>query len=228
MDNAPKTKTEQAIEQIMRELDPESPRYQVLTTAKKFKSNWAELGERLVEVQRNRLYSDWGYASFDEYCSKEIHVRQQTALKLTQAFGYLKKSEPALLERDEPNKPLPDYRSIDLLREAREERGFNDEQYAALREAVIDEERSHPTIRKQFQDSVKSQQPAEEAKQDEYKAALRAARQLANALQPLPEIDARAMEAVNGLVSYLEGQVVKKAREEGPCTPPDAKPPWEE
>ena len=48
MEESPKSKGEMVIERMMEELDPASPRYQVLATAKRFKSSWVELGEKLL------------------------------------------------------------------------------------------------------------------------------------------------------------------------------------
>ncbi len=53
MDERPKSKGEAVIEQIMDDLDPTSDRYQVLATAKSFKSSWVALGEKLLEVKRS-------------------------------------------------------------------------------------------------------------------------------------------------------------------------------
>ena len=55
-----KSKSELIIEQLMRELDPTTPRYQVLAVAKQFKSSWAELGEQLLNVKNQADFQSWG------------------------------------------------------------------------------------------------------------------------------------------------------------------------
>ena len=97
MDASTKSKGEQVIEGIMKELDPGSERYGVLSSAKRFKSSWVELGEKLLEVQRRGLFREWGYDSFEDYCTREIRIKKPTAQKLTHAYRYLKKEEPELL-----------------------------------------------------------------------------------------------------------------------------------
>ena len=95
------SKGAQHIEQLMRQLPPESERYQVLATAKQFKSSWVELGEWLAKVSNKKQFSEWGFTSFEDYCTKEIRIRRQTAEKLLLAFRFLERREPSLLERKE-------------------------------------------------------------------------------------------------------------------------------
>jgi len=191
MNEAPKTSGEMHIEQLMQELDPGSERYRVLDVAKRFKSSWVELGEQLLLVNREKLFSQWGYSSFEEYCSREVRIRKPTAEKLTLAYRYLEKEEPALLARKSELKPLPDFRSIDLLRQAREEQDFPPQEYDALRHAVIEQERSLPTIRKQFREVASARSEPSQNLLHALKTALSAAQRLSGLLQELPDLDAR-------------------------------------
>jgi hypothetical protein len=204
MNDTPKTNAENHIEGIMRQVEPGSERYRVLDVARRFKSSWVELGEELLKVDKEGLYSQWGYESFEEYCQREIRIRKPTARKLTQAYRFLTKEEPQLLAERSPLKPLPDYRNIDLLRQAREERAFGDDDYAALRQTIIDEERSHPTAVKCFKNLAP---PAEDDSRDpvkDYKKALAAARRLHLALGELDEPQGRHEEALAELTVWLE------------------------
>lgn len=201
MNETPKSKGELVIERIMQELDPQSERYRILASAKQFKSSWVELGEKLLEVQQKGLFRQWGYDSFEDYCSREVRIKQPTAQKLTLAYRYLEKEEPELLARRTELKPLPDYRSIDLLRQAREELDMPAEDYANLRRTVLEEERSHPTVQKRFRE-VAGDNPADP--QLSLRHALGAARRLQNTLQPLPDLPAEFIDAVTRLVNWLE------------------------
>jgi hypothetical protein len=204
----PQSGAERHIETIMRELDPSSERYRVLDVARRFKSSWVELGQELLRVNRDGLFRQWGYESFQEYCSREIRIKQPTAQKLTRAYNYLAKEEPELLSRNAELKPLPDYRTIDLLREAREEQGFSGEQYAALRKAVLEDERSHPAVRKQFKEMAAANRSDPEAEQAERcRAALAAARRLDNCLQPLQDLAGSFLGELSGLIALLQEQV---------------------
>ena len=152
MRNTPKTKGELVIEQIMQQLDPASPRYRVLTVARQFKSSWVELGEQLSLVRSAGEYSSWGYGSFDDYCREEVRIKKDTAYKLTGAYNFLAKEEPEILSRSRELLPIPDYRSIDMLRQAREDQQLSEEHFQLLRDTVIEKERSHPTVAKQFRE----------------------------------------------------------------------------
>lgn len=213
MEQEKKSKGEQVIEQLMAQLDPESERYRVLAVAKRFKSTWVELGEQLLKVNRDGLFHAWGYDSFADYCSKEVRIRKPTAEKLTLAYRYLEQEEPQLLARSAELKPLPDYRSVDLLRQAREEQQLPPEQYAELRKAVIDDERSHPTVLKRFREATAPLHPAEEENRQALQSALAAARRLAVALKALPEFSGKHADPVVQLIALFEERL--KAGEKG-------------
>jgi hypothetical protein len=206
MNDNPKSKGELVIERIMQELDPASPRYQVLATARRFKSSWVELGEKLLQIQKQGQFREWGYDSFEDYCSREIRIKKPTAQKLTLAYRYLEKDEPELLVRQTELKPLPDYRSVELLRQAREEKSFSEDEYAELRRAVIEEERSHPTILKRFKEVAASR---DEGPDQVHlgKTALAAARRLESALRPLADLPPAFQEELVRLIACLEERV---------------------
>jgi len=63
-----------------------------------------------------------------------------------------------VLERKE-ERPLPDFRSVDLLRQAREEQAFSPADYNDLRRTVLEEDRSHPTAARQFATCCRSISP---------------------------------------------------------------------
>lgn len=212
MDDPKQTKGEQHIEQLMQSLDPSSERYRVLDSARQFKASWVELGEQLVAVNRNSLFSTWGYSTFEEYCSREIRIRKQTAQKLTLAFGYLQRREPALLDKGEL-RPAPDYRSVDLLRRAEEEERFSDEEFSGLRQAIIEEGRSLPTVQKKFRESVQAKQSLKESELQTVKAALSAAKRLESCLTALPETGREIRPQLADLIREL-GLTVELSKDE--------------
>jgi len=211
-----KTKGELIIEQLMRELDPSSPRYQVLSTARQFKSSWVELGEQLMKVKNQGEFQGWGYDSFDDYCSKEIRIRKETARKLTLAYRYLEQEEPNLLGAERRLQPLPDYRAIDLLRQAREEQGFSDDEYDRLREAVIENDRSLPTVQKQFREVAHLHNPPATDPLKQIRAALATARRLNNQLDELDDFSPDLLKELRGLMDELHRQEQKLAEDSQP------------
>ena len=202
MEQTNRTKGSQHIEQLMQQLSPESERYQALATAKQFKSSWAELGEWLARISNSKQFSEWGFTSFEDYCTREIRIRRQTAEKLLLAFRFLERREPGLLER-KAGHPLPDYRSVDLLRQADEEKHFSMAEYGELRQSVIEEERSHPSVAKQFRDMNHSHQPDQKTLH-QYRNALMSAKRLSTSLHEIPDVPNSLTEAVEQLVGFLE------------------------
>lgn len=202
MDQKNQTRGSQHIEQLMRQLPPESERYQVLATAKQFKSSWVELGEWLAKVSYNKRFSEWGFTSFEDYCTGEVRIRRQTAEKLLLAFRFLERKEPGLLEHRQ-SRPLPDYRSVDLLRQADEQKHFSMAEYGELRQTVIEKERSHPAVVKQFRDLAHSHQP-EQKRQHQHRNALLAARRLSTSLQEIADVPEDLSLAVEQLIRFLD------------------------
>lgn len=205
MEETNPTKGARHIEQLLQQLPPDSERYRVLISAKRFKSSWAELGESLTKVANGGQFHDWGYTSFEDYCAREIRIRRQTADKLLLAFRFLEREEPGVLARQEEH-PLPDFRSVDLLRQAREEQSFSPDHYNELRRTVLEEDRSHPTVARQFREMVQEYQP-ERRGERRCQGALSAARRLGNALAELDAVPPDLERAVQELIGYLEGRL---------------------
>lgn len=205
MRNTPKTKGELVIEQIMQQLDPASPRYRVLTVARQFKSSWVELGEQLSLVRNGGDYNGWGYASFDDYCREEVRIKKDTAIKLTSAYRYLEKEEPEILARSRQMQPVPDYRSIDMLRQAREDQHLSEEQFQLLRDTVIEKERSHPTVAKQFREFAGLNTPPTEAQL--LRQSLATAKRLEGQLQQLTNFPEQIVPACALILDELNRKV---------------------
>lgn len=187
MDQAPKSRSEEQIEQLLRQLEPGTERYSILSSAKQFKSSWVELGQQLQGVRRERRYSEWGYDSFEDYCAREIRIRRQTADKLTMAYHYLEQKNPKILSGSDNLHPLPDFRSIDLLRQAEYDASINGDQQQELQKAVFADNLSHPTIAKRFKEMTMQAAAAEIRQYAQYKSALSAARRLQGAVAELPD-----------------------------------------
>ncbi|MDY0190740.1 MAG: hypothetical protein RBR22_08405 [Desulfuromonas sp.] len=187
MDQAPKSRSEEQIEQLLRQLEPGTERYSILSSAKQFKSSWVELGQQLQGVRRERRYSEWGYDSFEDYCAREIRIRRQTADKLTMAYHYLEQKNPKILDDSDRLHPLPDFRSIDLLRQAECDASINGDQQQELQKAVFADNLSHPTIAKRFKEMTMQAAAPAIRQYAQYKSALSAARRLQGAMAELPD-----------------------------------------
>jgi hypothetical protein len=205
MPDTPKSGGERHIETIMERLEPGSDRYEVLDKAKRFKSSWVELGEKLLQVSSKGRFREWGYQSFEEYCVQEIRIKRGTAEKLTMAYRFMEKEEPQLLSTREELKPLPDYRSIDLLRKAKEEKGFSEEEYGDLRKSVVEEDRSHPTVLKKYKEVAALREEVNPLAP--LKASISAARRLDSTLRGLLDPPAMYLEQVGAMIAHLEEEL---------------------
>ncbi len=205
MTETPISSGEQHINTIMESLEPGSDRYEVLDKAKRFKSSWVELGEKLLQVSTKGCFREWGYQDFEEYCVQEIRIKRGTAIKLTMAYRFMEKEEPQLLSAREELKPLPDYRSIDLLRKAKEEKGFSEEEYDDLRKSVVEEERSHPTVLKKYKEVASLREEVNPLAP--LKAGISAAKRLESALRGLIDPPELYLQQVGEMIAHLENEL---------------------
>ncbi len=113
------TATAEKLDSRIEDLPEGSLRRRVLESARRFKSSWVELGRMLTQVRRESLWREWGYVTFEAYCTKELFIRKHTAEKLTMSYGFMERHEPDLVRREEREpKPVPSFEVIDILSRA--------------------------------------------------------------------------------------------------------------
>jgi hypothetical protein len=152
------SKGSKAIADRMDALEPGTPRYEVLEVARRFKTSWVDLGEKLWKVRNERLFEAWGFAKFDDYCRDEIRIKPRTAAKLTASYGFLQKEEPAVLKRDGVDDPVPDVQVVDMLRKMREKEQLPEREYHKIKEMAFNDVEP-ATLRRE----LRQKKPAEEA-----------------------------------------------------------------
>ena len=133
------SKASQAITEKMEQIEPGTPRYNVLDTARRFKTTWVDLGRTLWEVRQKKLFLQWGYEKFDDYCQGEIRIKPRTASKLTASYSFLKTEEPSVLRRDGVEKPVPDVQVIDMLRRIHDDDDFPRKEFERIKEIAFDD-----------------------------------------------------------------------------------------
>ncbi len=175
----PESRSLHRIEAQMAELDPESLRYKVLESAKRFKSSWIELGQMLYTVWKDRHWRGWGYLEFESYCQKEIGIREATARKLLHSYHFLEQEEPAFLQQqsrqDEPTSSCPSYDAVYLLRGAKTRAQLPEKEYAKLRTRVLEKAEEASGVRRELrllQERLQPEEP-EEARVKRRAASLR-------------------------------------------------------
>jgi len=156
------TRAEVAILARMGELDPHAPRYQVLEAALTFKASWVILGEHLSSVARAGAYREWGYSTFELYCSDEVHVTAPTARKLVKSYDWLGSEAPEYIPAREgvklaPQNPLPDLASVAVLADAKkelEQERVPEDAYLALKQAALGGEMTAAQLKKTLKESI--------------------------------------------------------------------------
>ncbi len=170
-----KNKSITQIEEKMGSLDPSSLRYQVLDSARQFKSSWIELGRFLYQVNQGKLFKEWGFITFEGYTAKEVGIRQQTAVKLLKSYYFLEKEEPQFLKRqlDTETKPnsIPSYEAVNALRLASQNDRIPEKQYDEIRDAVLEDAREEGEVKKKIRYVLKANpsasKPIDKEKQKE-------------------------------------------------------------
>jgi hypothetical protein len=150
----PRTKVDAALAEAEQEHADDPERAEMLRRTRRFKASWLELAEALSEARRSAHYKRWGYASFEDYTRKELHLRQETVDKLTGSFMFLKKRAPEVLTRDGLSRNIPTYQAVDFLRRAEAEESAPEEAVEAIRQRVIEDVAPLPSIVRQFKDVV--------------------------------------------------------------------------
>lgn len=167
-----KTKSLDNLEQKMQEADPETFRRHVLKSAKDFKTSWIELGRALYTVWKDKLYKEWGYSTIDTYAAKEIGIRKQTAMKLLRSYSFLEKEEPAYLKNEyvesQDTALVPSYESIDVLRQAKNKKDLDAQDYAGLKKAIFEKGKDVREVKKDLTSLIRERRELdpEEARQE--------------------------------------------------------------
>lgn len=145
----------------------EALREKAVEAAKRHKISWVELGQYLQKVYQEKLFKEWGFLTFEGYCMKELNIKRTTASKLVGSYQFLEKEEPRLLqpkvEQELAPKEFPDYEAVNVLRLAKANSQLKPQDYAALREAVLEEGREPKEIRSQMKKILEQREPQDPA-----------------------------------------------------------------
>jgi hypothetical protein len=146
----PRTKVDAEMEAAVEAHADDPERAELLQRARRFKNSWLELAEALTEARRSRAWERWGFESFEAYTRSELHLRPETAEKLTASFAFLRKRAPRVLERDGVTEPIPSYQAVDFLRRAAEEAEAPHDVVDEIRARVLDEGASAAKVSREF------------------------------------------------------------------------------
>lgn len=144
------------IETQLESLDPETYRYHVLDTCRRFKNSWIELGQSLFSVQRDKLYREWKFLTFEDYCAKELGIKKPTAFKLIKSYSFLETEEPEYIRKSQEQAgegdsgKFADLDSVNLLRLAKSSKKLEPPQYDRIRKKVLEDAQEPAEVRKEL------------------------------------------------------------------------------
>ncbi|MFA5159362.1 MAG: hypothetical protein WC484_02530 [Candidatus Omnitrophota bacterium] len=138
-------------------------RIKTVEIAKQHKASWIQLGQHLFSIYKNKLYKEWGYQAFETYCQKELSIRETTASKLIKSYSFLEKEEPRIVKPDfteeETPRKIPDYESVNLLRLAKNNKNIPTNEFAELRNDVLNEGKEVKEVRAQVKKILETHAP---------------------------------------------------------------------
>jgi hypothetical protein len=184
---------------------PGTFRHTVLVAAKRFKSTWAELGKLLVQVRDEAKFEEWGYPSFEAYCLKELHIRKQTALKLTRSFSFLARHEsPEVLKDEEFPQRAPAFEVVEVLADAAERGQLSPSEYRSLRDSIWNPEKPAPELKREFAERFPRPPPEPPPEDMQLRRLAQAARKLASELSGSRRVPKAIAERAAALADDVE------------------------
>jgi hypothetical protein len=120
------------------ELPQGSLRRKVLEGARRFKAAWVDFARLLAEVRRGELWREWGYPSFERYCTGELFIKKATAEKLTASYGFLERHEPRIAEGRGGDGSAPPFEVIEVLSRAEANGRLDAAGWRELRDEVLE------------------------------------------------------------------------------------------
>src|SRR5690606_13011647 len=132
----------------------DAERVDVLAKARHFKRSWIELAEALCRVYERESFVHWGYAGFEEYCRKELHLKKATVAKLLGSYRFLQARAPRVLERagSEPSAPVPSLQAVDCVARATERGAVDEDTMEEIERAAFEEGADAPLLSRRFKE----------------------------------------------------------------------------
>jgi hypothetical protein len=206
-----RTKVDEELERAIEEHADDPERADMLRRVRAFKSSWLELGQSLAQVRKDGSWERWGHGSFEDYVTRELHLKRETAEKLTASFGFLRQHAPEVLERDGVSAPIPTYQAVDFLSKAYEAE-CPKEIRAEIRHAVLDEGATAGQVQRKYKDVLFPVDDAERRGRTRAQL-LAAARRLAQLLAEPHGLAKRLAEDVEEQL----GRLVRELQQEKPA-----------
>ena len=189
-------------------------RAHTLQCAKNFKTSWVDLGRALYSISKDKLYRNWGYATFDSFVTKEINIRKLTAMKLLRSYYFLEKEEPQYLkdeyEETSDASSVPTYEAVDVLRLAKNKKTLDSSDYERFKKDVLQKGKDVRDVRKDLIALIRQRQEAspEEAREKRKAATLKrlvtVLRSLKTEMESAKLVSHGILKDVSNLISKIE------------------------
>jgi hypothetical protein len=181
-----------------------SVRRRVLEGARRFKAAWVDFGRLLSEVKREGLWREWGYPTFERYCTKELFIRPGTAEKLTVSYGFLERHEPELA-RARGEQRAPPFEVIEVLSRAEAAGRLSQAGWRELRDEVLERPPTPAAMNRKLAERFGPPPPAPAPREGERLEKLAAlARRLADACRDEAGVPRAVSERAASLAGELE------------------------
>lgn len=182
-------------------------RDRVREAAKRFKASWVELGKLLSEVHAQSSYAAWGYENFEAYCSKELHIRKQTAWKLVRAYSFLDKHDRKAVREPSTEEVAPPFEIVEVLADAEAEGRLQAHEYASIRDSIWNPDRNVAQLRREIATRfpTSDDEPAKDA--HSLTRVLGMARRVASELAHADRVPKALVERARALVEDIEDLV---------------------
>lgn len=200
------TQTAEKLASRADDLPEGSMRRRVLEGAQRFKSAWVELGRLLTEVKRASLWREWGYPSFERYCSKELFIRSATADKLTASFGFLERHEPQLATQRGDAK-APPFEVIEVLSRAEAAGRLDASGWRELRDEVLERSPTPAAMNKKLAERYGPAPAPPPPRADRVERVAALARRLAEACRDESAVPRPVAERASALAGEIEALI---------------------
>ena len=197
--------TNKVLNEIIKKLDPNSHRKQLIDAARAFKSNWITFGEYLTKIASEKLYLEWGYQSFEEYCKLEIRIKKNTAIKLTNAYFFVTQSEPSISENFEA-KGVPELDVVSFLHKVKQDDNCTPEIFEDLKAEAFENGQSGPTLARHFKQMTAPK--GNDLKKQNQEQTLALLKRLQQKLARQPDIPSFFSEYLSEMSTYFNNQIL--------------------
>jgi len=187
-------------------------RDEVVAAARTFKASWTGLARVLTRVRDEGLWEGWGFPSFEGYCTRELHIRKATALKLTRSWSFLDRHERSWKPDAPEARPAPAFEVVEVLAEAEERGALDAEEYRSIRDSIWDPDRPVAAVRRELSERFPRPEPEPPPAEVRLGQLARTARRLAEELRVCRGIPASVRTQADDLAAAVESLAVDRVR----------------